>query len=205
MISTLHFPSMPCSIVTFVLWGDDTKRYQWKRRLHSDVQGTETFSYWLFRNKFRPIGQSLCAVHVLQTHCVRFTWLIESLLSPTYGPALLFKWKAILINTNYPKSIKILRGGTLLEKFSAVGNWYFYLFKWGKITTWQEVQAISAEYERSTKMHGALWRYGHVSKSALTNFGGFLAGMSKEQVLDIWVPTSIWHKTTLRAMVEWSE
>ena len=30
-------------------------------------------------------------------------------------------------------------------------------FKWGKITTWQVhvVQAISAKYERSTKMHGA--------------------------------------------------
>ena len=25
---------------------------------------------------------------------------------------------------------------------------FTYLFKWGKITTWQEVQAISAEYER---------------------------------------------------------
>ena len=24
--------------------------------------------------------------------------------------------------------------GTLLEKFSTVGNWYFHLFKWGKIT-----------------------------------------------------------------------
>ena len=27
-----------------------------------------------------------------------------------------------------------------------------------KITTWQEVQATSAEYERSTKMHGAFGR-----------------------------------------------
>ena len=45
---------------------------------------------------------------------------------------------------------------TFLETFSNVRNWYFHLFKWGKITTWQEVQAISAEYERSTKMHGAL-------------------------------------------------
>ena len=43
---------------------------------------------------------------------------------------------------------------TFLETFSAVGNWYFHLFKWGKITPWQEVQAINAEYERSTKMHG---------------------------------------------------
>ena len=34
----------------------------------------------------------------------------------------------------------------------------FHLFKRGKITTWQEVQAISAEYERSAKMHGAFWR-----------------------------------------------
>ena len=26
--------------------------------------------------------------------------------------------------------------------FATVKNWYFYLFKWGKITTWQEAQAI---------------------------------------------------------------
>ena len=45
--------------------------------------------------------------------------------------------------------------GTFGEKYSTVGNWYFYLFKWGKITTWQEVQAVSAEYERSMNMHGA--------------------------------------------------
>ena len=43
-----------------------------------------------------------------------------------------------------------------------------------KITTWQEVQAVSAEYERSMKMHGAFWRSGHVSKSALDS-GRFLA------------------------------
>ena len=36
-----------------------------------------------------------------------------------------------------------------LKKISPVGNWYFHLFKWGKITTWQEVQAISAKYEGS--------------------------------------------------------
>ena len=29
--------------------------------------------------------------------------------------------------------------GTFLEKFSTVGDLYFHLFKWGKITTWQEV------------------------------------------------------------------
>ena len=45
--------------------------------------------------------------------------------------------------------------GTVLGKFSTVGNMYFHLFKWGKITTRQEVRAISAEYERSTKTHGA--------------------------------------------------
>ena len=48
-----------------------------------------------------------------------------------------------LTTPNPPKSSK----GHFLEKLSAVGNWYFHLFKWGKITTWQEVQAISAEYE----------------------------------------------------------
>ena len=52
---------------------------------------------------------------------------------------------------NPPKSSK----GHFLEKFSTVVNWYFHLFKWGKITTWQEVQAINTKYERSTKMHGA--------------------------------------------------
>ena len=31
---------------------------------------------------------------------------------------------------------------------STVENWYFHLFKWDKIATWQEVQAISAKYER---------------------------------------------------------
>ena len=45
--------------------------------------------------------------------------------------------------------------GTFGEKFSTVGNWYFHLFKWGKITTWQEVQVISSEYDRSMKMDGA--------------------------------------------------
>ena len=64
----------------------------------------------------------------------------------------------MVINPNHPKSSKILQGGTFLEKFSTVGNWYFHLFKWGKITTWQEVQAVSADYERLTKMHGAFWR-----------------------------------------------
>ena len=57
-----------------------------------------------------------------------------------------------IINLNHPN---IPPKDTFLEKFSNVGNWYFHRFKWGKITTWQEVQAISAEYERSTKMHGA--------------------------------------------------
>ena len=55
-----------------------------------------------------------------------------------------------MINPNHPKSSK----GHFLEKISTVGNWYVHLFKWGKITTWQEVQAISAEYDRPTKMHG---------------------------------------------------
>ena len=60
-------------------------------------------------------------------------------------------------HSNETLNEKILPRGTFGEKFSTVGNWYFHLFdfKWGKITTWQEVQAISAEYERSIKMHGA--------------------------------------------------
>ena len=48
--------------------------------------------------------------------------------------------------------IKILQGALSWNKISTVRNWYFHLFEWGKITTWQEVQAISAEYERSTKI-----------------------------------------------------
>ena len=59
------------------------------------------------------------------------------------------------LNPNHPKSFKILQGAHVWKKISTVGNWYFHLFKRGKITTWQEVQAISAEYERSAKMHGA--------------------------------------------------
>ena len=55
-----------------------------------------------------------------------------------------------------PQILQNPQRGTFLTKISTVGNWYFHLFKWDKITTWQEVQAISAEYERSTKMHRAL-------------------------------------------------
>ena len=68
-------------------------------------------------------------------------------------PTVLF----MCINPNHPKSIKILQVALFLEKSNAVVNWYFHLFKWGKVTTctWQEVQAVSAEYERSMKMHGA--------------------------------------------------
>ena len=40
------------------------------------------------------------------------------------------------LDPNHPKSSKI----------STVGNWYFHLFKWGKITTWQEVQGISVKF-----------------------------------------------------------
>ena len=60
------------------------------------------------------------------------------------------------INPNHAKSYEILQG----KKFSTVVNWYFHLFKWSKITTWQKVQAVSAKYERSMKMHGTctFWR-----------------------------------------------
>ena len=59
------------------------------------------------------------------------------------------------LNPNHPQIHQNPPSGTFFDKFSTVGNWYCPLFKWGKITTWQEVQAISSEYERSTKMHGA--------------------------------------------------
>ena len=49
---------------------------------------------------------------------------------------------------------QVLRSRKGLD-YNTGGNWYFHLLKWGKITTWQEVQATSAEYERSTEMHGA--------------------------------------------------
>ena len=57
-------------------------------------------------------------------------------------------YQLILTTSNPPR-------GTFLEKFSTVGNWYFNLFKWGKITTWQEVQAISADMknQRKRKVH----------------------------------------------------
>ena len=35
-----------------------------------------------------------------------------------------------LTTPNPPKSSKIIQRGTLLEKISTVGNWYFHLFKW---------------------------------------------------------------------------
>ena len=63
------------------------------------------------------------------------------------------RWIHSIVNPNNPKILQ--QGALFLEKFSTVGNWYYHLFKWGKITTWQDVQAISAEYERSTKMYGA--------------------------------------------------
>ena len=53
------------------------------------------------------------------------------------------------ITLNHPQILQ--KGHFFWKKISTVGN-----FKWGKITTWQEVQATSAKYERSTKMHGAL-------------------------------------------------
>ena len=61
----------------------------------------------------------------------------------------------LYLNPNHPKSSQILqkqffwKNSALLETGT---------FKWGKMTTWQQVQAISAEYERSTKTHGAFWR-----------------------------------------------
>ena len=65
------------------------------------------------------------------------------------------EYMCVIINPNHPGSSKVLQGPLFWNKISNVGNWYFHLFKWGKLTTRQEVQAISAEYERSTKMHGA--------------------------------------------------
>ena len=66
------------------------------------------------------------------------------------------------LNHNHPKSSKILQGalfGKTLHCWKLVRS----TLQMGTITTWQEVQAISAKYER----------YGHVSKSALMDFGGF--------------------------------
>ena len=67
------------------------RSYDWM----SDMQGTETFSYWLFRNKFWPIGQSLCVL------CKRTVYDLPDWLkvysAQLDGPVFLFKSKAILI------------------------------------------------------------------------------------------------------------
>ena len=49
-------------------------------------------------------------------------------------------WR-LVINPNHPKSSQILQGALFWKNaLLTVGNWYFHLFKWGKINTWQEVQ-----------------------------------------------------------------
>ena len=54
-----------------------------------------------------------------------------------------------MLNPNHTKGHFFWKNSALLETGT------FHFFKWGKITTWRDVQAISAEYERSTKMHVA--------------------------------------------------
>ena len=60
----------------------------------------------------------------------------------------------LCINPNHLKSDKILQGH-FLGKIKQCWKLVLSPLQMGKITTWQEVQAISAEYERSMKMHGA--------------------------------------------------
>ena len=66
-------------------------------------------------------------------------------------------WYQCINPGNHLKSSKIPQGALFWKK-SALLETGDLLFKWGKITTWQEVQAISAKYERSMKMHGIFWR-----------------------------------------------
>ena len=55
-------------------------------------------------------------------------------------------------NPNHPKSSK---GHFIFEKFSTFGNWYFHLFNGAKLLPGKKYRPLSAEYERSTTMHGA--------------------------------------------------
>ena len=59
------------------------------------------------------------------------------------------------LNSNHSKSIKILQVALFWIHPALLETGTFSSSNRAKITTWQEVQAISAEYERSTEMHGA--------------------------------------------------
>ena len=98
----------------------------------------------LINDYFCCVGQMVCFYATVVTKFQRARGLIYC-----YPFSVLIKRHGLTLTT--PKSSK----GHFLEKFSTVGKWYFHLFKWGKTSTWQDVQAISAEYKRSTEIHGA--------------------------------------------------
>ena len=51
--------------------------------------------------------------------------------------------------------MKILQVPLFWEKSALLESGTLTSSKWGKITTWREVQTISAKYERSMKIHSA--------------------------------------------------
>ena len=74
------------------------------------------------------------------------------------------------------KTLNPPRGTCFGKKFSTVGNsGTFNLFKWSKITTWQEVQAVTAgNMKDRQKMHGAFFEdKGMFPKVHWWIFGGF--------------------------------
>ena len=89
-----------------------------------------------------PLYSSLLSVSITVYLAVQYMYVLSSMYALT------------LTTQNPPRSSK---GHFFWEK-SALFETGTFTFKWGKITPWQEVQAISAKYERSTKMHGAFWR-----------------------------------------------
>ena len=61
----------------------------------------------------------------------------------------------ILLALTAPNPAKSSKGHFLGNNSALLETGTFTSSNGGKITTWQEVQAVSAEYERSTKTHGA--------------------------------------------------
>ena len=69
------------------------------------------------------------------------------------------KFRQIRLTLTTPNPSKSSKGALFLERWQRCWKLVLSPLQIGQnFTTWQEVQAISAEYERSTKMHGAFWR-----------------------------------------------
>ena len=90
----------------------------------------------------------------IRTHILLLTPELESgKLDRSATTLHLLYYVALTLTT--PNPPKILQGALLGKNPALLETGTFTSSKWGNITTWQEVQAISAEYERSTNMHGA--------------------------------------------------